>query len=72
LAEIEVRVKSKLKKKARYDWRALEFEAFRYSFAKLCISLGKVFDHPFLNRLIRMTQWIYDVVNQVVPIHFAK
>lgn len=57
--------------KARYDWRALEFEAFCHSFAKLWISLSKVLDHPFLNRLLCVTQRIHDVINQVVLIHFA-
>ena len=58
--------------KARYDWRALEFQSLRHSFAKLRVSLGEVFDHASLNRLVCFPERINDVVNQVVLIHFAE
>jgi hypothetical protein len=43
--------------------RALEFEAFCHSFAKLWIGLSKILDHPFLNKLLCVTQRIHDVIN---------
>lgn len=41
----------------------LEFQPFGHALAELGISIDKILNHALLNRLIRLTQVVNDVVN---------
>lgn len=53
-------------------WLESKFESGCYALAKLWVSFCKVCHHALLNRFVRLTQRINNVINQMVLVHFTQ